>query len=101
MTDNPRLWAFKSNNHTLLCALLSQVAQNFRPTFLGAILLRMTLAPACGHTRQTVAEPSWKGLVSELPLVGEFCVRNGARENFFQALAEAGPLPRCNLASPP
>ena len=38
-------------------------------------------------------QPSWRGLVSELPLVAEFCVRNGASQNFFRALGEAGPLP--------
>src|ERR1700730_11943251 len=49
VTDNARLWAFKSSNNTLLCSLLSQVAEDSRPTFLDTILLRMTLAPACGH----------------------------------------------------
>jgi hypothetical protein len=93
VTDNPRLWDFKSSNYALLSALLSRVAEDSRPTFLDTILLRMTLAPACGRNIQTAAVPSWKGLVSELPLVAEFCVRNGASQNFFRALGEAGPLP--------
>jgi hypothetical protein len=93
VTDTPRLWAFKSNNHTLLCALLSQVSEDSRPTFLATILLRMNLTPGCGKARQTGDEPRWKGLVSELPLVAEFCVRNGGSQNFFRALGEAGPLP--------
>ncbi|HYM09250.1 MAG TPA: hypothetical protein VEU62_00885 [Bryobacterales bacterium] len=90
--DKLRLWSFESTNYSLLRALLSQVAEESRPAFFSAVLSRMALAPACAYTRQ-VYQPSWNQLVSELPLVAEFCVRNGASREFFRALGEAGPLP--------
>jgi hypothetical protein len=36
---------------------------------------------------------SWWGLVSELPLVAEFCVRNGATATLLNILGEANPSP--------
>jgi hypothetical protein len=90
--EPPRLWSFKSTNYSLLCALLSRVAKGSRSAFLSAVLLRMTSAPACAHAKHT-AQLSWQGLVSELPVVAEFCVRNGATRHFFRALGEADALP--------
>ena len=42
--ENPRVWAFKSVNYTLLCALHSQITADFRTAFVDAILVRMVEA---------------------------------------------------------
>jgi hypothetical protein len=89
--ENPLRWVFESTNYTLLCALLSQVPEKDRHSFLTSALLRIVSAPGCARARGQVY-PVWNGLSSELPLVAEFCVRNGAKEDFFRVLGEANPL---------
>jgi hypothetical protein len=90
--EDPLAWVFESTNYTLLCALLSQVPEKDRHSFLTSVLLRIVSAPGCARARGQVY-PVWNGLTSELPLVAEFCVRNGAKEGFFRVLGEANPLP--------
>jgi hypothetical protein len=90
--ENPRQWTFKSINYDLLRALLGQVAKNSRPALLNGVLLRMS-SPACALARLSTTQPCWNSLVSELPLVAEFSVRNGATQQFLNALAEANPSP--------
>lgn len=90
--EDPRQWTFKSANYDLLCALLGQVAQGSRSAFLKSVLLRLS-SPACGPARQRRAWPCWDNFVSELPLIAEFSVRNGATQEFLNALAKASPSP--------
>jgi hypothetical protein len=90
--ENPHAWVFESTNYTLLCALLSQVPEQDRHGFLTGALMRIVSAPGCTRATGQVY-PVWNGLASELPLVAEFCVRNGAKEDFFRVLGEANPLP--------
>jgi hypothetical protein len=89
--ENPRQWTLRATNYTLLCALLSQIPEDSRRLVFESALLRVRSDPACARTTRAVR--NWRGLVSELPLVAEFCVRNGARQEFLQALRDAIPLP--------
>lgn len=45
------------------------------------------------HRTRSQVYPSWNGLSSELPLVAEFCVRNGYAEQFVQYLGAGNTLP--------
>lgn len=48
------------------------------------------------HARgKRTAHPHWYGFVSELPLIAEFCVRNGATNAFFGALDRIATSPAC------
>ena len=84
--DDPRKWEFKSINYDLLCALVSRVPENSRPIFLASVLARLNSKPGCSKSKKSI-EPRWNGWVSEFPLVAEFCVRQGAKDVFLQALA--------------
>jgi hypothetical protein len=86
IVEDPRKWEFKSVNYDLLCALLSQVPEDSRATFLAAVLARLNSRPGCSKSKKSI-DPTWNGWVSEFPLVAEFCVRNGAKDLFLQALA--------------
>ena len=90
--EETRKYSFKSMNYNLLCALSAQVAEKDRTAFVISVLSRLAMEPAWGPAK-SAAFPSWNGLVSELPLVVEFTVRNGAKEEFLRILAEANPLP--------
>jgi len=90
--EDPTAFQLESANHMLLCALLSQVPEESRAAFFSAVLARVGLAPGCGQS-STDIYPGWNGLVSELPLVAEFSLRNGAKKEFLGVLAEANPLP--------
>jgi hypothetical protein len=90
--DDPHRYVFKSKNYTLLIALLSQVPEPMRLTFVQGIMVRLVSQPACSRA-QYAGFPSWNKLVSELPLVAEFAIRNGASKRFFRLLAEASPSP--------
>jgi hypothetical protein len=90
LEEDPRKWRFESVNYNLLHALLLQVAEDSRPAFLAALLARLTSEPGCAQSNWSV-QPSWNRLVSEFPLVAEFCVRSGAKGGFFKSLGEAKP----------
>jgi len=83
---------FKSTNYDLLLALLSRLAEQRRPDFIHSVLLRLVSVPACSRA-QYAGYPSWNQLVSELPLVAEFAIRNGAGQQLFRILGEASPSP--------
>ncbi|HEV2500405.1 MAG TPA: hypothetical protein VGY31_12575 [Terriglobia bacterium] len=86
--EDPENWMFESVNYSLLCALLSQLREDSRKDFTGYVLSRLSRPPGCVKSKSRI-EPSWNSLVSEFPLIAEFCIRNGAKENFFRVLGEA------------
>ncbi|SRR6266571_224836 len=90
--EETRKYSFKSTNYNLLCALSAQLEERNRKAFVVSALSRVGVEPACGPAK-SAAFPSWNGLVSELPLVAEFTVRNGGKEEFLRTLAEANPQP--------
>ena len=90
--ENPETWVFESINYNLLCALLSQLPEGSKQAFLSSVLSRLSRGPGCARPKSTV-QPSWNGIVSEFPLVAEFCIRNGAKDGFFRVLGEQEPFP--------
>jgi hypothetical protein len=90
VVENPRRWVFESANYNLLCALLAQAPESSRATIVKATLSRIASAPACSKTTSD-KYPNWNGFSSELPLVAEFCVRTGFRQDFFRVLGKAHP----------
>src|SRR5260370_41851832 len=90
--EEARKSSFKSTNYNLLCALSAQLEERNRWAFVVSVSSRVGMEPACGPAK-SAAFPSWNGLVSELPLVAEFTVRNGGKEEFLRTVAEANPLP--------
>lgn len=89
--ENPNTWQFQSVNYDLLCALLARLPEDSRPALLSSTLSRLARPPGCVISKSAIA-PCWNGLISEFPLIAEFCVRNGAREDFFRVLAETQPI---------
>ncbi len=83
--ENPTNWALESVNYNLLCALLSQLREDSHQAFLGHVLSRLSRSPGCAKSRFRI-EPPWNSLVSEFPLIAELCIRNGAKQNFFDVL---------------
>lgn len=80
-------YLFESVNYNLLSALHLQIPDNDRASFVRTLVLLMNVAPACGRTIGRIEFPS------ELPLIAEFAVRNGGKQDFFAAISEAQPLP--------
>lgn len=90
--EKPGKWQLESVNYSLLCALASRTAEDARSVISSSALNRLTSAH--GYRRSNVpGDPSWNGFVSEYPLIAEFCIRNGARRDFFRVLGELDPSP--------
>lgn len=89
--EDPGKWQFQSVNYDLLCALLSQTPEDLRNTLLFTVLNRLYVRPGCRKSISHYQFP-WNGLVSEFPLVAEFCIRNGAKEGFIRVLGELEPI---------
>jgi len=89
--EEPNQWSFVSTNYNLLCALISQSSDESRTTVVNAALSRIKTPPACARAAG-VSYPNWKSFSSELPLVFEFCVRAGFRQDLFHIIGEANPI---------
>src|ERR1035438_2353809 len=85
---------FKSVNYNLLCALYAQINGDSRKQAFVMSVLRRLNTQAHARGKRT-AHPHWYGFVSELPLIAEFCVRNGATNAFFGALDRIATSPAC------
>lgn len=84
-------YKLKSANFDLLSILLSHVNEKDRPSFFAYIWSRIG-NPKCCHLSGYTNAISWQGIVSELPLIGEFSLRNSDKANFFRCLAETQTL---------
>jgi hypothetical protein len=89
--EGTRVYHFKSVNHELLCALMAQLEEAEKPFFVSGLVCRIPVATACDVSKDG-KYPSWNGLVSELPLIAEFAVRNHGKEGLLQTIGEANPL---------
>lgn len=75
--ENPNNWQLESTNYTLIMAICSQLSDGDRGLFLGGSLnvwMRKHI-PSRGGVQHPW--PSWDGRTSALPLLAEFCIRNG------------------------
>jgi hypothetical protein len=64
---------------------MSQLPEPSRGKFLAYIRTRLSWDVGCKKDQSSIF-PKWDSLVSELPLVTEFLVRNGGKEDFFSTL---------------
>jgi hypothetical protein len=83
--QDPSIFSFVSVNHDLLRAIESQLSDTARPQFVQFVRQRLFWGNGCRKGNPHV-HPSWDNLVSELPLVVEFLVRNGGKEGLASAL---------------
>jgi hypothetical protein len=81
--EDPRQYVFTSGNYNLLGAVQSRMARETRPAFISSLLVRLTstVSPAY-RSGYSSGRCCWNQFVSELPLVVEFCARNGATQLF-------------------
>jgi hypothetical protein len=92
--ESTDLYVFKSENFNLLQILFSQLTKDDRPSFIQALLERIsgkTTARRADKSEDKIF-PSWNGFVSELPLVVEFCIRTGYSRDAIQATGESRRL---------
>lgn len=85
-------YKFKSNNYSLLCALLSALPEESRPVLVQCTLSR-AITPAACLAAQGAGYPARNEMISELPLVAEFVARNGGKDSLISLLAEVAPFP--------
>lgn len=91
--ESPGKFRFGSINYELLLALYSQVQAHDRAGFVTSLLGRIP-DPASAHLVNISARfPSWDNYVSELPLMAEFCIRVGFKQELIRALGKS-PLTR-------
>lgn len=85
---------FKSVNFELLLGLFSQVEDDDRRPFIASLLSRVSHWSSLFAVRSFTSRfPSWNNYLSELPLVAEFCVRIGSKEELFHVISRASPTP--------
>ncbi|MGD0007114.1 MAG: hypothetical protein ABSE93_01015 [Terriglobia bacterium] len=91
--EDPNRFSFKSKNYNLLLALVLRLAEDDRQQFIRKVLIRLVQQPGCKKGSEYGHFPSWNYLTSELPLIAEFGIRNGATQFLLNMLGEARPLP--------
>lgn len=88
--ENPDTFRFQSVNYDLLLALYSQVEAGDRPAFIAALLSRISASSSARELGTiSVNFPSWNSCVSELPLLGEFCIRVGFKVELSRSIGES------------
>jgi hypothetical protein len=90
--EDPSRWRFKSQNYNLLTALYSRVRNDVKPGFIEALLGQLSPPTSCTPARSGTHLVT-HGLSSCLPLVAEFCARNGASQALINAVAWAELTP--------
>lgn len=87
LQEKPQGFKFESRNHDMLRALYSQLSTVDRTAFL--LTLKRRLISGVGCTRSdSLVFPRWNRLISELPLIIEFMVRNGAKPELVETLSD-------------
>jgi len=83
--EDARTFTFESTNYELLSALSSRVKQDDQPRFIDFLGLGLVWADGAAPTNASTY-PKWNLLVSELPLIVEFLVRNGGKAQLLATL---------------
>jgi hypothetical protein len=96
--ENPSEYVFESTNYGLLMTIFGQIpAGNPRLMFVRA-LLSVTVERAVPQLQKFQASyPAWSGYASALPLVAEFCIRNGHLDLLIEGLNKT-KLPTPSIA---
>lgn len=94
----PHIFQFSGVNFDLMMSVYGGVNESERPQLLGFLLHRLESGGThpCNKPEQ-YAFPSFHGMVCELPLIAEFCIRTGNAEHFFAATAKP-KMPTYSLA---
>jgi hypothetical protein len=96
VSEQPDFYAFGGANYDLLVLLFSQVPTDVRDQLFTSLF--STIAAGGYYVRKQVHHfPSYEGFVSDLPLIAEFCIRNGHAERVFSTAAAAN-YPTLGLA---
>jgi hypothetical protein len=96
--EDPEKYFFRSTNFDLLCVLLDQVSEQDRAGLLAFPLSRIVDAGSFRHTPgELLGAEQWDRCTSELPLVAEFLVRQGDKQEFISVLHKAAPSPGLTL----
>jgi hypothetical protein len=89
VTETPKNYSFRSANYDLLRSLFSQVNENDRQEFIAPLLSRVASGGTKWYFKGGSAHfPSFKGHVCELPLIGEFLIRNRYAKQLFASLTQ-------------
>lgn len=88
VSEKPNLYSFGGSNYETMLLLFEQVNKADRGEFIEKLL---TFVESGGFCTGTAGHhfPKFQGYVSDLPLVAEFCIRNGYTERLFTATAKA------------
>jgi hypothetical protein len=94
--EDPNEWELQSTNYGLLMAIFSQLIPADRATFLTG-LINITAPKYVPRDGATNGFPKWDGVTSALPLLAEFCIRNGFLGILIAALEKVS-LPTPSIA---
>jgi hypothetical protein len=88
VSDKPQLYSFGGRNYELLLILYGQLYEADRGTFIDKLLSFVECGGFC-NSFEGDHFPKIVGYVSDLPMVAEFCIRNGYTERLFSAIGKA------------
>jgi hypothetical protein len=91
--EDPQEYQFKSVNFDLLCAIFDQIRQEDRSALFGHLRSRILDATSYHNRATGLGAGSWEHCSSELPLIAEFHVRRGSKQELISALFEAAISP--------
>lgn len=86
VNENPHSFKFKSTNYELLAALFSQAPTAATAPLHEVFRDRILNPRSFAQTRSASTFPQWQHLASELPLIIEFSVRQGYKQELFETL---------------
>ncbi|MGB8478294.1 MAG: hypothetical protein WCE63_05570 [Acidobacteriaceae bacterium] len=96
VSEKPQLYSFGGGNYETLLLLFNQVSQSDRDDFIEHLLTYVESGGYCTRISEH-RFPKFEGFVSDLPLIAEFCVRQGYTERLF-ASTEKCKAPTPGLA---
>jgi hypothetical protein len=94
--EDPNEWELQSTNYDLLMAIFGQLVPANRAMFLTG-LINMTAPKYIPRDPVKRGFPKWDGVTSALPLLAEFCIRNGFLGVLIAALEKVS-LPTPSIA---
>lgn len=95
--EDPKSFRFLSTNFDLLVKIFSQVADRDRASFVSSLLDYVRKPVHAREARGATIFPAFKGQLSSLGLLAEFCIRTGHLNELLAATAEP-KFPEMSLA---
>lgn len=97
VSERPQVYSFGGSNYETLLLLFNQVNKADRNDFIGKLLTFVECGGFCTRIARSHF-PAFQGYVSDLPLVAEFCVRNGYTDQLLTSATKAkAPSPALAL----